>query len=85
MTEYDPDTCITAKELREAGAIGVPDDVPDCAWVPKRAVRVDDITFPIREGDDERMWLRMNIHISFTEPFRWVDLTLTFDSEGGDP
>ena len=36
--EYDERTCITARELR-AGGVGLPEEIPSCAWVPRAAVK----------------------------------------------
>lgn len=38
--EFDPKTCITAKELRDRGT-QIPLEISDASWVPRSAVRYD--------------------------------------------
>ena len=67
---YDPATCITAGELREAGA-EVPDNVPDCGWVPRASMR---LTPGKATHDTKTKRLSIDVGLTFTEPFRWVDV-----------
>lgn len=67
--EYDPETCITAGELRKVGLINLPDNVPDCAWIPRWAYElgVDECT----ESDEEQGQVGIRMTVRFTQPFRW--------------
>lgn len=70
--EYDEATCITAGELRALG-VAVPDDVPDCGWVRRSAMR-----FHVGEASMDRDAGRFSIGVvvELIEPFRWVSITL---------
>jgi len=66
--KYDEVTCITAKELRDSG-LKVPKDVPDCAWVPRYAMKLELAPNSIKCNDQE---MTATIQVAFTEPFKWV-------------
>ncbi|MDR9052084.1 hypothetical protein [Burkholderia multivorans] len=72
MSNYDPLTCITAYELREAG-IPIDEKIPDCAWVPRASVdwKVGEITV---SADGSASY---EFRISFGEPFRWISMNVT--------
>ena len=69
--EYDQETCVTAGELRDAGA-DIPSDIPDVAWVPRIAMRVS-------PGAAQRLpggRFRIPLHVELFAPFRWIALTV---------
>ena len=68
--EYDADTCVTAAELREMG-ITVPDDVPDCGWIPRHAIKYGEIGVDI-----EGTTMVANVGVAISEPFRWINVTV---------
>lgn len=72
--EFDPETCITAGELRAKG-LHVEDSVPDCGWVPTQSIQFDAIPQKNELTDEQRAWREfptLDITITFMEPFRWV-------------
>ncbi len=73
--EYDEATCITAGELREAGMMHVLPHIPDCAWVPRSAVRVE--RTKVTMADDGT--LTSTTCFEVTEPFRWVDVKVKIE------
>ena len=79
--EFDPETCITAGELRSMG-ISVPSSVPDCGWVRRSSIlrayvepRTVSYVEP-RIPADENV-LSITYQLSFTEEFKWVTVNLT--------
>jgi hypothetical protein len=73
---YDPDLHVTAGELRGMG-VPIPEDIPDCGWVPKESFRVG-LGDPKQRKDGE--WpLDITVTYIFTEPFRWVAGTFTIN------
>lgn len=76
--EYDPRTCITAGQLRAAGA-PVDDDLPDCAWVPWASV---DYEVGKATGGPDLGSITCPITMTFSEPFRWVSLKLKMGPDG---
>jgi hypothetical protein len=70
---YDPVTCVTAGELRSRG-FPVPEDVPDCGWVPRTAVKTG-VTDNYSMDPDGRF--HTTIEVSYMEAFRWVEATFT--------
>jgi len=68
MIDYDAATCITAGELREMGC-EIPAKVPDCAWVPRHAMIMGDVSARL---DPLRDTLDCTVLLSFAQPFRWV-------------
>jgi len=74
MDEYDPATCITAKEFRDKG-IRVPDYVPDCGWI--RASSVKHKVVSCHRGLDSE--IAIDLDVEFLDPFRWVTFTIRRD------
>ncbi len=70
--EYDPDTCLTASELRFCG-IKIPEEIPDCAWAPRSAVRFGSVDVDVESGGK----YHLSGHLYFTEPWRWVQVEMT--------
>ena len=66
--QYDPRTCVKAKELREMG-MDLPASIPDEAWVPRHAMEASPGKLKM-EGDVIEGFVNFN----FTEPFRWIEL-----------
>lgn len=73
--EYDPRTCITAGELRAGGAT-IRDEVPDCAWVPRWAIRWE----PKASLADAPGTIAVDLRAILSEPFRWIEITITGDA-----
>lgn len=73
--DYDPDTCITAAELRAMG-IEVHERVPDVGWVPRAAMRMSAEPAEHTPEDIAAGLLKMDMAITFTEPFRWIELNV---------
>lgn len=77
--DYDPRTCITAGECRAMGG-EVPTDIPDCAWVPRRALKLDSVMADVTEADRKARALpSFKVTLTITEPFRWVEINRTID------
>ena len=70
--KYDPVTCISAGELRAIG-LPMPESIPDCGWIPRTAMEIKALESKLN-GETE---LRINTEIKFTEPFRWITVSLT--------
>lgn len=68
--EYDPQTCIDAGQLRAMG-LAVPADIPDCGWIPRRAMSAE-----MKSMSADGNSIMMDMAITFAEPFRWVNLTV---------
>ena len=73
--EYNPDTCITAGELRAMGA-SILDTIPDCAWIPRHALKplsysVEAVTVDAATRFD------VTWQCEITEPFRWITINGT--------
>ncbi len=67
----DENARVSAGELREMG-VAVPEDVPDCGWVPRASLRIGDVT---SASLGENGLPNLHISIEFTEPFRWVEVS----------
>jgi len=69
--QYDPETCITAGELRAMG-VPVEQETPDCAWVPRSAVRFGRSTVVAVDGD------RFDVEssVEFDRPFKWINVEI---------
>lgn len=78
-TEYDPETCLTAGELRATGA-HVPENIPDCAWVPRCSVVVRRPPSVDIDPIDPTI-IRVDTTMEFTAPFRWIKVEATFNKE----
>ena len=70
---YDETLHLTAGQLR-AMNVPVPDDIPDCGWVPRSA-----IVFESGSVDDDGF----KMDVSFTEPFKWFKFTFVVGDEDG--
>lgn len=81
--EYDPKIHITAGELRAAGAT-IPDNIPDCGWVPRSALTISRVVHvdPARVPEDMGAGALPNIELvtSTTEPFRWIEIKGTIET-----
>ena len=60
-----------AAQLRDMGH-HVDDDVPDCAWIPRWAIKFGEPR--VEAGDGQS--LRVSVPVTFTEAFRWFELNL---------
>lgn len=70
-TEYHPDTCWTAKQLRELG-FKIPDSIPDCGWVTKQSCEMGSSVDFSPPSSSESFSLKTEL--KFTEPFRWIEV-----------
>lgn len=75
--EYDETTCITAGELRAAG-VDVPSNIPDVGWVRRSSMVFGASTAKMEP--DGRVYVGMPF--TFTEPFRWIVLSVEVKDEG---
>ena len=75
MTEYDPQTCITAGELRASG-IQIPQDIPDCGWVPRWAVVPIPGSAVVTEKEKGCL-LSVGFSLTTTVPFQWITMSCT--------
>ena len=74
--EYDPVTCICAKELREVG-INVPEEIPDCAWVPRTSLNLK--LGDVSQDPSDPTVISVLTEMNFIEPFRWVEAKITME------
>ena len=74
--EYDPETCLTAVEIRALG-VELPENIPDIAWVPRWAMRTE-----LGEASDGDTPGSVTIRISFLVPFAWIELRFQVDADG---
>lgn len=77
--EYDPETCITAGELRAQG-FHISDSTPDAGWIPRASMKVESVA-PTAKPNDERR-LEWSMMVSFAEPFRWIEINATIPLDG---
>lgn len=73
--EYDEKTCITAEELRMKG-LDIPIDIPDLAWIPRNALKINSATYD--ETEIKENYFKFKVMVEFTEPFRWFGGTFQF-------
>lgn len=71
------DFVIYAGQLREMGG-ELPDNIPDCAWVPKSSVSWGKPSFKEADSPDR---LEMDIDIHISEPWRWASIDITIPPE----
>lgn len=71
--KYDPDACVTAEDLREAG-IPVPENIPSCAWVPRSSIKTSVRMPKHSKADIEAGIIKATMGFEFTEAFEWVEL-----------
>ena len=76
LIDTHPELCITAGELRQAGAKGIEPHVPDCAWLPRHSMRMGEVRAVKGRGP---RGFKIEWDVTFTEPFRWVELTVKAD------
>lgn len=69
IIEYDPATCVTAKELR-ANNVQIPLEIPDGAWVPKNKVRYD-IKGAVTTFDAKEQRINSVIPVHIDAEFKW--------------
>ena len=69
--DYNPKTCICAKELRETG-INVPKEIPDCAWVPRTSLSLN-MRGDAKQDPIDPTIISVLMEMNFDEPFRWVE------------
>ena len=79
--DYDPALDITAGELRRAGATGIGENVPDCAWVPRAAMHMGEVRVAAVDPDNKRRELRASFSVTFDKPFRWLEVSGTLVDE----
>lgn len=77
---YDAATCITAGELRSCG-VPVPENIPDCGWLPRAAMRVRNVASESTAEDIAAGRLCVGMDVEFMQPFRWLQVTLTVDKK----
>lgn len=70
-----PVDAVYAGSIRTLG-VEVDPRIPDCAWVPRSAMRID--TKGRADGDK----LQMMATVTFDEPFRWVEIPITIKANG---
>lgn len=77
MVEYNPNTCITAGELRSMG-IPIPESIPDCGWVSRHAIE-----FKEKSCIETKEYgkLKFEFDVKVHEPFHWVTATFTIPAE----
>lgn len=78
--EYDPETCITAGERRAQG-FHVPDSIPDAGWIPRLSMRLESMAPVVNQPDKTERRLDVSMMVSFSEPFRWIEINSTIDVE----
>ncbi len=69
IIEYDPSTCVTAKELR-ANGVQIPLEIPDPAWVPKTSVHYD-VRAAETTYDEEAKRITSIIPVHVDAEFQW--------------
>ena len=72
--EYDEKTCITAGELRQLSIVKIPDDIPDCAWVPRSSLSI----CPEGATVDKKNGI-LTMPIQFTVPFKSISIEMTLE------
>lgn len=80
-TYYNPETCLTASELRNLG-FPVPSEIPDGAWVPKWAIRIEPIP---GEAEQSQEQLTLNWEVNFDTAFRLDYITVNVQVEPKEP
>lgn len=66
---YDPETCITAGEMRCLG-FEVPENIPDAAWCRRSSLHM--VLDNVAQGENNTVVMNFMIHLS--EPLQWVEL-----------
>jgi len=80
MSEREYDACldITAGELKALG-YPIPDDIPNCAWVPRTALKV---TAGKAEYGPDKDTVHFDMVLTLEVPFRWVEINFTIGPYG---
>lgn len=84
--DFDPATCVTAKQMRTLG-FSIPETIPEEAWLPKDAIS---FTKPRMHHISEET-LVGTVDVRIQQPFRWVttraqvDPLDKFKDRTGDP
>ena len=75
IENYNPETCITAKEFRDMG-VELPQNIPDWAWIGRTGyvVGIDDSRSV--SGNPETGQITIHTRIRFTQSFRYISLTV---------
>lgn len=76
VDEYDPNTCVTAGELRARG-IPIPDTIPDVGWIPRHGLHLGESEVTV----DEKEVAHINVSLTFPYPFRWINMTFDLGEE----
>jgi len=77
--EYDPLLHLTAAELRAVG-VPIPEQIPDCAWLPRRALTVVPHSAKAESfGDPDHREFRVTWTMQSSEPFRWLEIKGTLE------
>jgi hypothetical protein len=69
------ETPISAGWLRECG-IPIPESIPDCATVPRSAMRMEMVGSSASGGV-----MTAQMQVTFSEAFKWVEATVTVDDD----
>lgn len=77
-SEYDPETCVTAGELRESG-FNVSGRVPDCAWVTRNTFFLDLGSLTLTDEDNGVTNVHWDVYCQ--QPFRWFEGTYVIAPE----
>lgn len=79
---YDPETCITAGELRARGW-DLGENIPDVASIPRTAVSPAPEAFTVDQDEKDPKLFHFTVGAVITQPFRWIEGTVTFKEENG--
>ncbi|WP_396190438.1 hypothetical protein [Flavobacterium sp.] len=78
VTEYDPEQCWTAKQLRSMGYT-ISDKIPNCAWVRSDCVVLD---VKSSQTEPEKGYsFGLTVELEFSQPFQWVEVSLTAEKK----
>lgn len=69
--EYNPQTCLTARELREVWGLSIPESIPDAAWVSRTDMNVS--LEDVHDGEAGDKNLVLNFRVEFHRPFEWIE------------
>ena len=78
--EYNPDTCVTAKELRER-KFPIPDHIPDVAWIPNNSWVLTGECKVKQNEEDPKLFSISYGELVFTQPFRWYEGRYSVDEK----
>jgi hypothetical protein len=80
MSDYDPRTCVTARELRGIG-MTLAETIPDCAWVPRDSILYSDPE--VVPGEPKA--IAIGLKVTFTVPFQFIEVTFSIDEAKETP